>query len=356
MVYQNRKQHRKERAQCEGKRGKQRRAALDKRLRMAATCLTDHEEPIDMDVKNMDVKEQEWCRRKRGKRQTRMRLASRELKGHEWREQLYQFDMDVDYDKCIMEQKYTGLNVPKLLRTAARLGARVQLGAQKRNRKDDSKHTLVLCLKLCEEGRAAAIDSLMAGLVSFPLEVQRQIISTIPTATPFVPGIYIATAFYSCYQRVKSVEILVISPGMKTARMEAFEGRRHYDAQAGIFCFPSPEGIEHDTRSRLHACIGGFIDRLEKPHGVTPPEDYAVLVDYALDESLVVYQARINGNNVVIDQHDHHLGSCVATAVMSSREEKADDSGISDWLIRFNYDMDCGCGCTDVDFHLLVRL
>lgn len=86
MVYQNRKQHRKERAQYEGKRGERRQAALRmKRMHMAEECLEDHES-ID-NIMNVEVV-QPYEGRKREKRQTRMRMAVRRWKDHESREQL----------------------------------------------------------------------------------------------------------------------------------------------------------------------------------------------------------------------------------------------------------------------------
>jgi hypothetical protein len=133
---------------------------------------------------------------------------------------------------------------------------------------------------------------------------------------------------------------------MKTARMQSFSQFYPY------------RGMHDTTRSRLLACIFDVSERFTDPNGITPPEDYAVLIDYALDESLDVYPARINGNDIAIYQDYPSWCESVGTAVLHSdwselqaRKTVDDDRdidfhGISDWLICFN----------NLYFHLRVRL
>jgi hypothetical protein len=189
----------------------------------------------------------------------------------------------------------------------------------------ECRHTLALCSELCDQGRASATDTLMAGLVSLApaptlAGIQRQIISMVHTeppriATPFVPGIYLRENNGCEYCLRAFTEVLFIFPGMKRAR----------------WALLSP------------GCLHPFPD-------AALMEDYGLLIDYALDPSLDTYEACISGNEIVI--HQGHLNAMVGTAVHRSELSPQDlhydglFEDLSDWLIESG----------EYFFHLRVKL
>jgi hypothetical protein len=227
------------------------------------------------------------------------------------------------------------------------------------------RHTLTLCSELCSQGRASATDTLMAGLVSLAPSptlpgIQRQIISMAhteppPISTPFVPGIYLWESFDHC--REPWAQVLVIFPGMKTARWARL--------LPGCGCYFHYASSHTTLNKRYYTCerlLQRFenqsfpdVTLLEDEEGREGRllEDYALLVDYALDPSLDRYEARINGNEIEVDHRD--LNGLVGTAVHRSElspDELAYYEGLfnhedlSDWLI--NFEGRC--------FHLRVQL
>jgi hypothetical protein len=211
----------------------------------------------------------------------------------------------------------------------------------------ECRHTLALCSMLSAQGRASATDTPMAILVSLalPTYIQQQIISMVHTeppriSTPFVPGIYMYEDFGCPDCRGPFAQALVVFPGMKTARWVLLSPG----------CEPQNES---STLKKGHYTCKRLFERVFNHSWPDAAllEDYELLVDYALDPSLDTYEARINGNEIVVDQRP--VDGIVGTAVHRSELSPEDlaYNGIfnedhSDWLIKYG-------GCC---LHLRVRL
>jgi len=207
------------------------------------------------------------------------------------------------------------------------------------NHSDECKYTFALCSELYAQERACTKDDLMSRIVSLPATIQQQIFSMVrPTVNkPFVPGIYVSLSlivdgFDTCAQAA----VLVIYPGMKTARWAYFQDFSHGS-------WPCTNLEEHLSCYQLDKQIA--YKNIADWNGVRSWPDRGVLLDYALDPSLPTYEAHITSDAISIPDQKGYCSnkSFAGKAVPRSRPPPPRNGqgwvfhrwdGVSDWWVE----------------------
>jgi hypothetical protein len=169
------------------------------------------------------------------------------------------------------------------------------------------RHALIGCAKLCSDGRASAVTSLMASFVALPPPIQKHSISwfrATPPSTiyddhhrPIVPGIYVCTRCHSC---CLETTVLVLYPGLNVAN---YDDVTHWcdDGHSGYCRYNSHRQLDRATfleeraehlqiQYKGMARLGNLAEASLLQDDWYRVED---LIDYAMNRRIRKFKARL---------------------------------------------------------------